>query len=66
MAYATARLGLRSDHQTYTIIREGILPRGVFVRLGRRVAINPAALEAWIAAGGQALPGGWRRDADAA
>lgn len=32
------------------------------VRVGRRVYIHEQRLEAWIDAGGAALPGGWRRD----
>ena len=63
VSHATARLGLRNDHQTYCMIRENLLPAGVVVRLGRRVMLDPTQLESWIAAGGAALPGGWRRDA---
>jgi len=43
----------------YELAREGRLP-GV-VRLGRQVRLDATRLRDWIAAGGQALPGGWRR-----
>ena len=46
--------------RVYELVRRGMLPH---VRVGRQVRIDPAALDAWIAAGGQALPGGWRRGA---
>jgi hypothetical protein len=42
--------------------REGLLPAGVVVQVGRRVRVDLDALEAWISAGGQALAGGWRRE----
>jgi excisionase family DNA binding protein len=32
------------------------------VRIGRRIMVDPDELNAWIKAGGQALPGGWRRE----
>ena len=35
---------------------------GGVVRLGRRLRFEPSKLEAWIEAGGQALPGGWRQE----
>lgn len=35
------------------------------VRLGRNVRFDAAKLEEWIANGGQALPGGWRREPEA-
>ena len=38
--------------------REGIIP---VVRLGRQIRINPEELNSFIASGGKALPGGWRR-----
>lgn len=43
------------------LAREGLFPPGVLVRLGRRVYFSRLAFEAWLAAGGRALPGGWRR-----
>lgn len=50
-----------SPARVYELMRCGLIPH---VRIGRQVRIDPAALEAWIAAGGQALPGGWRRAAE--
>lgn len=47
--------------RVYELVRQDVLPH---VRLGRQVRIDPDRLEAWIAAGGQALPGGWRRAAE--
>jgi len=42
------------------MLREGRLPG---VRCGRRWLIPEDALAKWIEKGGQALPGGWRREA---
>lgn len=36
---------------------------GGVVRLGRIVRFEPERFEAWLASGGQALPGGWRQEA---
>jgi excisionase family DNA binding protein len=41
------------------LARSNILP---VVRLGRQVRVDQRALDAFIAGGGKALPGGWRRD----
>jgi excisionase family DNA binding protein len=60
---ASAVLGI-SAQRTYELVRTGVMPPGVAVRLGRQVRIDEEALRAWIHAGGQALPGGWRRSAD--
>jgi excisionase family DNA binding protein len=38
--------------------RTGLLP---VIRLGRQVRVCPDQLEAFMAQGGRALPGGWRR-----
>jgi hypothetical protein len=46
--------------QAYRIAR--LLPKGVRVQIGRRVKINRLKLDELIAAGGCALPGGWRRE----
>ncbi len=35
-----------------------------YVRVGRQLRFDPEAIEAWIMNGGQALPGGWRREAE--
>lgn len=45
--------------RAYEMAREGVLP---VVRLGRQIRIHPEKLEEWLLSGGQALPGGWRRD----
>ncbi len=52
------RLGLTTD-RIYELAREGTLPA---VRIGRQLRFDPARLQAWIDGGGEALPGGWRRE----
>ena len=47
--------------RVYEMARQGILPPGVIVRLGRQIRINESKLREWIESGGQSLPGGWRR-----
>ncbi|MGO9261737.1 MAG: helix-turn-helix domain-containing protein [Bryobacteraceae bacterium] len=42
------------------LARSGLLPT---VCLGRQRRISPARLQKWIDAGGQSLPGGWKRSA---
>lgn len=49
-----------SEARVYEMIRQGVLPA---VRLGRQVRIDRQTLEEFIAQGGRALPGGWRREA---
>jgi hypothetical protein len=53
---------------TYTrgmdLIRKGVFPPGVIVRLGRQVFIDTSRLEQFIRSGGKALPGGWRLKAN--
>ncbi len=44
----------------YDMVREDRI--GGVVRFGRAIRFDPDALETWIAEGGQALSGGWRRD----
>lgn len=56
--YPVARTGM-SKWQVYEYCRLGIFPH---VRIGKRVLFDPDQIEAWIANGGQALPGGWRRE----
>jgi hypothetical protein len=41
------------------LAREGLFP---VVRIGRRIFVDLAEVEAYTKAGGQALPGGWRRN----
>lgn len=48
-------------HRIYEMVREGLLPG---VRLGRQVRISEDALRRWIQNGGQALPGGWKRESN--
>lgn len=49
-----------SESRVYELIRQDILPS---VRLGRQIRVDKEALDEFIKAGGQALPGGWRREA---
>lgn len=51
-----------SEARVYEMIRTGLLPLGVVVHLGRQVRIDEDALREWVRAGGQSLPGGWRRE----
>jgi hypothetical protein len=57
---AAKRLGT-SPYSLYAYAREGVIPRGVAVYLGRRVKFDAEQLEAWISAGGARFAGGWRR-----
>ena len=54
-----ARILDTSEGRVYTMLREGILPG---VRLGRQIRVDREALEEFIRNGGQALPGGWKRE----
>jgi predicted DNA-binding transcriptional regulator AlpA len=51
-----------SASRLYSLVREKVLPPGVVVRFGRSIRISSDAYAEWVAAGGSALPGGWRRD----
>ena len=42
----------------YDLARKGVIPT---VRIGRRIFVDPERIKEFIDAGGQALPGGWRR-----
>ncbi|MEW6227928.1 MAG: helix-turn-helix domain-containing protein [Bacillota bacterium] len=56
----TAReLGIARD-RVYFLTHHGLLP---CVRLGRAIRIDRTALDEWLKRGGQAWPGGWRREA---
>src|SRR5262249_42642324 len=60
--WTAAELAMRlhiGPARLYELVRQGLVPA---VRLGRQVRFDPAAVEAWIARGGRALPGGWRRE----
>lgn len=46
--------------RVYQLAREGVLPS---VRLLRQVRFSEDAIREFIARGGQALPGGWRKEA---
>ena len=35
---------------------------GGIIRLGRKLRFDPVKFEAWLDAGGQTLPGGWRQE----
>jgi hypothetical protein len=62
VAFGSKRIGV-SLNRFYDLVRLGIIPPGVVVRLGRHIRVNPEKLEAFIENGGQALPGGWRKEA---
>ena len=53
-----ARVLRVSEARAYELARDQLLPT---VRLGRQLRVEEEALRQWIRAGGQALPGGWRR-----
>ena len=55
VSWAAARLGVGLQ-RAYGLIRQGVLPTGVIVRLGGTLMINPEKLDAWIADGGCGLP----------
>ncbi len=42
-----------------SMARQNLLP---IVRMGRQVRVDPEALEVYIAGGGKALAGGWRKE----
>lgn len=46
--------------RVYELVRLGLLPS---VKLGRQIRVSEEALRQFIEGGGQALPGGWRREA---
>jgi hypothetical protein len=56
------RIGI-SVGRFYDLVRNGIFPPGVVVRLGRQILVHPGRLDRFIEGGGKALPGGWRREA---
>jgi excisionase family DNA binding protein len=53
-----ARVLKVTTRRAYKLCRNGLLPH---VRLGRQIRVDPDQLNQWIAKGGSALPGGWRR-----
>ena len=60
---AARALGV-SKMRGYALVRDGILPAGVAVRLGRQVRVDARALREFIARGGSALSAGWRRNGE--
>lgn len=62
LKWAAEMLNVSTARAT-AMAREGILPPGVAVRLGRQWRIHPERLAAFIDSGGQALAGGWKREA---
>jgi len=59
----TAKLLKLRQMRVYGMIRDGLLPAGVVVRFGRQIRIARPALEEFLQSGGQAYPGGWRKEA---
>jgi helix-turn-helix protein len=55
IVYAARRLRTTEAH-IYGLIRKGILPPGVVVRIASRWLINPALLEEFLATGGSNWP----------
>ena len=43
----------------YELARQDLIPH---VHLGRQIRFSEQAIRAWVADGGAALPGGWRRE----
>jgi len=66
MKLITAKLGAEildvKESRFYEMVRTGLLPPGVIVHLGRQIRVDQDALCDWVRAGGQVLPGGWRRE----
>jgi excisionase family DNA binding protein len=52
---AAVRLG-KSTWMVYEYVKQGVLPIGVVVRLGRSIQFSSGALDAFIAQGGRGLP----------
>ena len=48
-----------SPAQVYQACRDGLLPH---VRLGRRIRFSPESIMEWVANGGAAHPGGWKKE----
>ena len=49
-----------SYHRAAELARQNLIPT---FRLGRKVRVSRARLQAFVERGGQALAGGWRREA---
>jgi hypothetical protein len=63
VSWGARRIGVK-EQRVYNLIAEGFFPVGIVVRIGRQIKICPERLEEFLAAGGAALPGGWKREAD--
>ena len=46
--------------RVYDLAQQDLIPH---IKLGRQVRFDLDKVEAWLEAGGQALPGGWRQEA---
>ena len=57
-----ARVLSVSRPRAYDLIRKGIIPMGVAVRLGRQLRVDAAALTEWIRGGGGGDPYARNRD----
>lgn len=49
-----------SRARVYELIRQELLPH---TRLGRQIRVDEEVLREFVQSGGQALPGGWKREA---
>ncbi len=58
VTYPVKRTGL-TRQRIWDLCRQNAFPH---VRLGRQIRFDADAVEAFIASGGQSLPGGWRRE----
>jgi excisionase family DNA binding protein len=54
-ARAAARLLAVNRQRLYALVRNKILPPGVYVRLGAQIRFDRAALRAWLHSGGAGL-----------
>jgi len=63
-AQRTAEILNTSVQRIYELIRLGLIPPGIAIHIGRQIRIDETRLREWIADGGAALPGGWRREAE--
>lgn len=57
----SGRTGIPEPH-IRKMINIGVIPQGVWTRLGRRFYINRERLDEFLADGGAAFPGGWRQE----
>jgi putative molybdopterin biosynthesis protein len=50
-----------NENRAADLARRGLIP---IVRLGRQIRVSRAQLDQFVASGGRALPGGWKRQAE--